>query len=160
MSQLSIFRRFGGLNTWRRDTEEAPHKPLLLLYALGQWHNCRVIRIPFAEVDRELTALLQEFGPERVSYHPEYPFWRLQNDGIWEVHAPADMETRESNTDPKRSELLRHNVTGGFPDSILLVFLADPGLVFDLAQAILDARFPPELHQRILQLVGLPWLGP
>lgn len=155
MSLPSLFHRFRGLNTWRRDSEEAPHKPLLLLYALGQWHKSRRVRIPFAEVDRDLTALLQEFGPKRATYHPEYPFWRLQNDGIWEVQAPKEMETHESNTDPKRSELLRHDVTGGFPDSVLLVFLADPGLVFDLAQAILDARFPPEQHQQILQRVGL-----
>jgi putative restriction endonuclease len=33
-----------------------------------------------ADVDRDLRKLLIEFGPQRRSYHPEYPFWRLRND--------------------------------------------------------------------------------
>lgn len=77
MSQSSIIDRFRTLNTWRRDAEEAPHKPMLVLYALGRWHTSRIAQIPFAEVDRDLTQLLRDFGPERASYHPEYPFWRL-----------------------------------------------------------------------------------
>jgi putative restriction endonuclease len=155
MSSLSVFERFRRLNTWRREGEQAPHKPLLVLYALGRWHTARQGRIPYADIDRDLTALLKEFGPDRQSYHPEYPFWRLQNDGVWEVHAPPGLEPRAGNTDPKRSELLAHPVTAGFPDGILAVFYADPAIVFDLAQAVLDAHFPPEVHPAILQRVGL-----
>ena len=33
-------------------------------------------------IDGELRELLIEFGPGRKSYHPEYPFWRLQNDVV------------------------------------------------------------------------------
>jgi putative restriction endonuclease len=151
----SIFERFQCLKTWRRGAEEAPHKPLLILYALGRWHTSRLTRIPFADVDRDLTPLLKEFGPQRGSYHPEYPFWRLQNDGIWEVQGPPDLKERRRNTGPKPSELLRQNVTGGFPDSVFAVLYADPAIVFDLAQSILDARFPSSQHQKILERVGL-----
>jgi putative restriction endonuclease len=154
-SQPSIFERFQCLKTWRRGAEEAPHKPLLLLYALGRWHTSRLTRIPFSEVDRDLTALLQEFGPGRASHRPQYPFWRLQNDGIWEVHCPALLKRLESTTDPTRGELLGHNATGGFPDWVLAVLYADPAIVLDLAQSILDARFPPSQHQKILERVGL-----
>jgi predicted restriction endonuclease len=70
---------------WKRGTQRAPNKPLLLLYALGRLVNAEQRLIPFAEVDVDLRSLLLEFGPERKAYHPEYPFWRLQNDGIWEL---------------------------------------------------------------------------
>lgn len=155
MSRLSVLGRFRQLDSWQRGDEEAPHKPLLMLYALGRWYNSRIARVPFHEVDRDLTTLLKEFGPVRESYHPEYPFWRLQNDGVWEVHATTEMEPRASNTDPKKSELLRHDATGGFPDSVLAVLCADPELVFDIAQCVLDARFPAAQHAAILGRVGL-----
>ena len=51
--------------------------------------------IPFAEVSRDLTELLKEFGPSRKSHHPEYPFWRLQNDGVWVVTADGGHARRQ-----------------------------------------------------------------
>ncbi len=49
--------------------------------------NCWILplrSIHYAKVDRDLRTLLAGFGPSRKSYHPEYPFWRLQKDGLWE----------------------------------------------------------------------------
>jgi putative restriction endonuclease len=59
-----------------------------------------------------------EFGPRRQSYHPEYPFWRLQNDDLWELTNAEELETRRGNTDAKKTELLEHKVAGGFPPEI------------------------------------------
>ena len=47
---------------------------------------------------------LFEFGPSRKSYHPEYPFWRLQNDGIWEVASDVPL-SRKPNVDIPVTEL-------------------------------------------------------
>lgn len=74
--------------------------------------------IPYAEVDRDLGKLLMEFGPRRQSYHPEYPFWRLQNDDLWELDNAEGLETRRGNTDAKKSELIEHKVEGGFPPEV------------------------------------------
>jgi putative restriction endonuclease len=52
---------------------EAPHKPLLALFAIARLLCGGERLIPYAEVDRELGKLLIEFGPRRQSYHPEYP---------------------------------------------------------------------------------------
>jgi putative restriction endonuclease len=87
MSRESALVLFDRLNVWSRGGQRAPHKPLLVLYALGRWARGERGDIPFREVDRDLTALLKEFGPTRQSYDPEYPFWRLQNDGVWAVQA-------------------------------------------------------------------------
>ena len=60
-----------GLNVWKRGDQRAPHKPLLLLYALGRCLQGRGRLIPYQDVDRELKKLLLEFGPPRKSIYPE-----------------------------------------------------------------------------------------
>ena len=32
-------RRFDGLTVWKQGDQRAPHKPLLVLYALGLWQG-------------------------------------------------------------------------------------------------------------------------
>lgn len=96
---------------WKRGEQRAPHQPLLLLYALGRLVNDNERLIPYADVDRDLRSLLLEFGPERKACHTEYPFWRLQNDGIWELTNIEHVETRKGHTDGKKSELLKYGVS-------------------------------------------------
>jgi putative restriction endonuclease len=45
---------FGGIHVWTRGDERAPHKPLLLLYALGRCSRGEPRLIPYADVDRDL----------------------------------------------------------------------------------------------------------
>ena len=85
MKTNDIKSLFENLTVWKKDDQRAPHKPLLALYTLGRLRRGGERLISYADVDRELRKLLKEFGPPRKSYHPEYPFWRLQNDGVWEV---------------------------------------------------------------------------
>src|SRR5262249_50402985 len=92
--------------------QRAPHKPLLVLYALGRWSHGDTGAIPFRDVDRDLTPMLREFGPPRQSYHPEYPFWRLQNDGVWAVTAAGAMKARQRNSSLPKGELLAHDALG------------------------------------------------
>jgi predicted restriction endonuclease len=73
----TILTRFDELNTWKQGDQRAPHKPLLVLYALGHWKQCKA-EVTFIDAEPDLTALLREFGPPRKSDHPEQPFWRLQ----------------------------------------------------------------------------------
>jgi hypothetical protein len=76
------------LNQWRRGGERAPHKPLLLLYALGRLQRTGSSRMAFAEAEGDLRRLLEEFGPPR-STSPGYPFHHLTTDGLWVVGTPA-----------------------------------------------------------------------
>src|SRR5262245_37856567 len=114
MGREAVVGQFDRLNVWSRGGQRAPHKPLLVLYALGRWARGERVDVSFAEVDPDLTALLREFGPPRQSYHPEYPFWRLQNDGVWTVEATGPLKSRWSNTDPPKGEPLAHDARGGF----------------------------------------------
>jgi len=150
-----IRARFSNLTVWKRGDQRAPHKPLLLLYALARCHHDDRRLLPYREIDERLGRLLAEFGPPRKRIHPEYPFWRLQNDGLWTIPKADRLETRASNTDAKKSELKRYNAKGGFPKPVYKLLRSNPDLVSELAHRILDAHFPASLHDEILTAVGL-----
>ncbi len=85
MTFSEIRNLFDGINVWKRRGERAPNKPLLLLYALARLSQGQKRLLAFVEVDADIGPLLAEFGPKRKLVHPEYPFWYLKNDGIWEI---------------------------------------------------------------------------
>jgi putative restriction endonuclease len=155
MDSQAVLDQFDRLAVWSRGDQRAPHKPLLVLYALGRWARSDQADIPFGDVDRDLTELLKEFGPPRQSYHPEYPFWRLQNDGVWAVASTVPLPTRQSNTDPPKSALLANAATGGFSEEVKAALRAAPALAGKIAGLLLERHFPETLHADILQAVGL-----
>lgn len=87
------------LRPWKRGGQRAPHKPLLLLLALGRAQRGEPRLVPFVDVEYLLSSLLARFGPSRRSHHPEYPFWRLQNDGLWEIPGGEALPRRKSNSE-------------------------------------------------------------
>jgi putative restriction endonuclease len=150
-----LIDRFERLNVWSRGSQRAPHKPLLVLYALGRLSRGVDAPIPFRILEQDLTQLLMEFGPSRKSYHPEYPFWRLQNDGIWLIDGADSLQRRKSSTDAKKSELLDFDARGGFTADVLDEFRSNPRLIAEIAQRLLSAHFPDSLHADIVTAVGL-----
>ena len=74
--------RVASIRRWSRGGERAPHKPLLLLYALGRLQRTGQSRVSFADAEPDVTRLLSEFGPARATT-PAYPFHHLQTDGLW-----------------------------------------------------------------------------
>ena len=152
---MSFREKVDQLNVWSRGDERAPHKPLLLLLVLGRTLQDLPDEVSFAEIEGELTDLLVEFGPFRKSYHPEYPFWRLQNDGIWEVTSNMPLRHRTSNTDIPVTELRQKKARGRLPQSVSDELSASPQLLIEVAQSILDSHFPYSLHEDIAAAVGL-----
>jgi putative restriction endonuclease len=154
MTADAILTRFDELNTWKQGDQRAPHKPLLVLYALGRWQQGKA-EATYAEAEPDLTALLREFGPPRKSDHPEQPFWRLQRDGVWTVTAPADLPVKTGDDIPRVTALRSHDVRAEFSADVQAALTADPTLVARIAIQILDRHFPESLHQDILNAVGL-----
>jgi putative restriction endonuclease len=150
----TVLTRFDELNIWRQGDQRAPHKPLLVLYALGRWQQGKA-ELTYAEAEPELTALLREFGPPRKSDHPEQPFWRLQRDGVWTVTAPPDLPMKTGDDIPRVTALRSHDVSAGFSADVQAALTADPALVTRIAVQILERHFPESLHQDILNAVGL-----
>lgn len=145
--------RLAALRTWTRGGQRAVHKPLLLLYALRRIQVGSGRLLPFIEVERDVKPLLERFGPPRSAYHIEYPFWRLQNDGIWEVVSDVPLRSRARNSDPPRSELLANGAKGGFKAELFAVLRDDRGLANELFGALLKANFANESHPAILAAI-------
>ncbi|MXY54827.1 MAG: restriction endonuclease [Gammaproteobacteria bacterium] len=150
----SVLSRLDNLRRGRHRGEYAPHKPLLLLYALGRLSEGDDL-VAYRDVDPVLRTLLRDFGPPRQTHHSEYPFWRLQNDELWQVTSKGQLQSRASNKDPKKSELLNKGAVGAFAPDVKEVILADRRNLTTVARKLLEDYFPSTLHEDILDAVGL-----
>jgi putative restriction endonuclease len=151
----SLGQRIQELKVWKQGGKRAPHKPLLVLLALGRVATGAPRLTSFEELAPELTRLLRDFGPPRKRHHPEYPFWRLQRDGIWEVTHEGDMRARTGSTDHPRSELLRAKAAGGFTPEIHRQLDSHPAVLQELAGQVLEQHFPESLWPDLLAAIGL-----
>ena len=156
MPQNNLIDALTQLNVWKRGDQRAPHKPLLLLYALGQYYSGRSRLIPFTDLEQPLRELLQEFGPYRKSHHPEMPFWYLQSDGVWELNNVENLRIRQGSSNPTITSLRENQTKGGLPVALFEELTQNKQLLHSSAKAILEANFPSSLHSEILNMVGLP----
>jgi len=154
MDREEIVQKFETLKVWQRGDERAPHKPLLVLYAIGKLLRGEGRLLPYSEVDEKLGSLLREFGPKRKVNHPEFPFWRLQNDGVWEIPGADSIEVSPRG-DVRRGDLLQYEVAGGFTEDIARQLQDDSSLANDVVQNMLGAHFPNSIHEDILQAAGI-----
>lgn len=143
-------QRINGMRQWKRGDERAPHKPLLLLYALGRLQNDRTSRISYKHSESQLKGLIRDFGPPRKYYRPEYPFTKLPNDGLWEVTAKAGAKVRTN-----RKALIDSGTVGQFKQRDEEALLADPQLLYTTARKLLFDNWPDSLHADICNRVGL-----
>jgi putative restriction endonuclease len=149
MNSFQLKERINNLSIWKKGDQRAPHKPLLILFALGQLQANKPRFISYEVTREKLTELLREFGPLRKSYHPEEPFVRLKRDGIWLLDKEANAKS------PSNRQLLEDEVAGGFTQEVYQLLKNDPRLVQEIAHIILDSHFPETIHQDILDAVGL-----
>lgn len=154
MDREQIIQKFQTLHLWKRGGERAPHKPLLVLYAIGKLLRGEGRFISYVDIEENVADLLNEFGPKRNFYRAQFPFWRLQNDGVWEV-SDADKIRQSSSGDAYITDLRRYDVSGGFLEPIADQLLNNAKLTFEIVQNLLDAHFPSTLHEDILQTVGI-----
>jgi putative restriction endonuclease len=141
--------RFRHLNVWKRGDVRAPHKPLLVLLALGRVQGGADRLLPYDEIDQPLTRLLEEFGPPRKSPHPELPFYHLQTDGVWEIEDRIALRIRRGSKNPLKTDLKKFHIAGGFTKDVFSELKRRPELVRELAREILAAHFPESVHESI-----------
>lgn len=140
--------RVQAIRQWTRDGQRAPHKPLLILYALGRLQRTGSSASTFVDAEEPLKDLLRDFGPPKPT-SPAYPFHHLGSDGFWTVTATDGY----SGSSAKR--LREGGASGGFSPELEGALLADPGLVVLLGRAVLEEHFAPSLHADICSLAGL-----
>ena len=151
---MSIAQRFGTLNVWRKKGVRAPHKPLLVLYAIGELRRGKDRLLPYSQVDEDFGDILAEFGPRRSRQGTQYPFWRLQTDGFWELTNAAKVRLTASG-DPFKSDLIDFNVQGGFIAEIANQLQTNSSLASEIVHLMLEGHFPETWHHDILQRIGI-----
>lgn len=143
-----------GLNVWRNGGQRAPHKPFLLLLALARVHRGESRLISYTEVADDLRDLLDAFGPPRKTLHPEYPFWHLQNDDVWDFETDGPRLVREASSSPSDAALRRAGARGGFSEEFDRRLRKDPGLLSRAVEILLDDQLPATLHDELLARIG------
>ncbi|MBQ1119705.1 phosphorothioated DNA-binding restriction endonuclease [Streptomyces sp. B15] len=142
--------RVGALRQWTSGHERAPHKPLLLLYALGRFQAAPQSELRYTEIEKDLAHLLREYGPPRRT-SPSYPFHHLVRDGVWEVRTDSGPGSPGSAV----RELRAGGAAGRLAPPLRRALSADPALLPALAHTLLDLHFPPSLHADIAADAGL-----
>jgi putative restriction endonuclease len=151
----AVLRAFVRVRKWRAHGQRAPHKPLLLLLALGALQRGERW-LSYREVEPRLTRLLGEFGPARRAAHPEHPFWRLQADGIWTV-PEANRIAVPVHGNVSAAALREADAHGGFTEPIFRALSERPMLLNAVAAKLLEDTFAGSLHEPLLDATGLLW---
>lgn len=150
-----FFTRLDQILVYKKGDQRAPHKPLYLLLCIASLQQGLPRLRKFEEVSQVLGEALRRFGPRVATVHPEYPFWRLQNDGLAVVEWDGALKQRASNNDPKVSSLLAQNARGGLSEADYELLLGDLELQSIAVHKLLDAHFPASIHDEIIRFFNL-----
>lgn len=149
MSEASVVDRLTALRQYQGDGKRAPHKPLLVLLALGQLATTGSSSMPWSVVQERLGALLAEFGTSSSSgtSSAAYPFTRLRSDGVWEL----TRDVPNDNVGP----LAAAPIDGHFTSEIEDELRRSSESVNAIARALVESQFPLTIAPDVLTAVGL-----
>lgn len=153
MTREEIIKKFRKLNVWKRGNKVAPHKPLLVLYAIGKLRRGEKQLIPYTEIAEKLAELLRAFGTDQSKPRPHYPFWRLREDNVWKV-TDANLIRETSSGDAYITDLKRYSVSGSFHEKIVHHLQQDSNLALEISGNMLN-HFRSSIHEDISQAVGI-----
>jgi len=144
---MDWLERTAQLRQWSRGGTRAPHKPLLLLYALGRFQQDAAVELRYSAVEEDLQRLLTEYGPPNRTT-PAYPFHHLVGDGVWEVRMDRGPGSPGSGVRELRA-------AGRLAPELRAALRREPELLGRMARVLLDLHFPPSLHGDLCEAVGL-----
>lgn len=152
MSPHELISHFINLKTYKHTDKRAPHKPLMLLLALGRLQQGYPRLVKFADIEEELVKLMTDFGPPRRP-RPEYPFWHLRSSALWDIPKQETIPTQSGSA--SRKYLREQNIEGGFSKEAFTLLQANPHLVNKASHILLEDNFPPTYYDDLLADVYL-----
>ena len=156
MIRAEVLDKFRNINVWKSGDKRAPHKPLLILLALAEYLRGNKTLL-FSRYEEKLNNLLFEYG-SILKPRSYYPFVRLASDDLWTFNHPALIHNYRG-ADPGSKYLRDQQISGEFAGLIQAAFDRDTSLIIEITFEILDAHFPPSLHDDILNAIGFPSEG-
>jgi putative restriction endonuclease len=145
-----VIERFTALRQHQKDGKRSPHKPLLVLTALGRLAGEGTSVTRFSQLEEHLSSLINTFGPPSrtgAATSAAYPFTRLRTDGIWELDADVPMDVV--------GPLQASDVSGRFTPPIEEALRSSRRLVNRVARMLVDSQFPDTLAGDVLLQAGL-----
>lgn len=144
-----VLSRLSALRQHQQGGQRAPHKPLLVLLALGRLVRNGTSEIDWSVAERELAELIRDYGRPSTTAPAQraaYPFTHLRSDDIWVLDHDVPMD---------RVRPLREcNVVGRFTPW-LEEALRDPDVACAAARLMVESEFPPTIASDVLTAVGL-----
>jgi len=152
-----VLEAFARVKSFTQGDKRAPHKPILLLLALAAVQRGeRWLR--FSEVEASFRSAFFAFGPYQAAPRLEFPFWRLQNDGIWSLPQAAVLRDHQNASgDVPITRLREVDAQAGFTQELFDALYTSPELVNAVAEQLLAGSFPPSIHQDFLDAIGFQW---
>lgn len=149
MEEASVVERLTNLRQHQVDGKRSPHKPLLVLLALGQIESTASSAMEWSTVEAQLGALLAEFGSPSSGGAPSaaYPFTRLRADGLWQL----SRDVPNDNVGPLRSG----PIEGSFTPEIEQVLVKSAHARNEVARQLVESQFPLTLIPDVLIACGL-----
>lgn len=142
--------RLASLRQHQRDGHRSPHKPLLVLLALGRFAANGSSALPWSIAEEQLARVIAEFGPASSTARAQraaYPFTRLRSDGVWQLDHDVPMDAVRP--------LAERHVVGSFETSLEAALRTDPQLVLTVARGLVTSHFPDTIAPDVLTAVGL-----
>jgi len=150
MNLNNYIGRFEKLRVARRDGHESPHKPCMLLAAVGlaEAGLLEANRIDYAPplLDRYLE-IFEIVRTESDHPNPYFPFFHLRGDGFWHLEAKPGKEAILAVMSTARSHAeISENIAHAYLDPELHACLADAGTRDQLRQSLIVRWFGQHAH--------------
>ena len=155
VSEAVVFKQFENIRIGHYKQKRAPHKPLLLLWAIARCLRGESRLVSFNLVNKDLSNLIYLFGPHGLKQNTHLPFWYLQNDDIWELDRPELVHKNERNR-PRKTDLINHNILGGLTISAHRCVQNNPLRARLFAESLIARHFPPSLYEEVFDAVRFP----
>lgn len=123
-----------------------PHKYLVLLLALRKLRDTKSSAVTWNEDSPKLESLIEQFN-NKSNVNAINPFFRLKNDGIWEINSSLDANSNIS-------EIRRENPIGKLTSSIESELINNYELTNEVIRQILAAAFSDSFYEDVLVAVG------
>jgi putative restriction endonuclease len=144
-----VLERLTSLRQYQHQGKRVPHKPLLVLLALGQLEATGSSAVSWDLAQDRLADLIAEFGPQTRTGRKQsaaYPFTRLRSDGVWHIDADVPNDSVGS-LDASRPT--------GQLEPELERRLGSAPVRYAAARAIVEAHFPDTVAPDVLLASGL-----